>query len=294
MESPFVWLAASVLLVVILAMGRYLVPAVGKQMARDIAGYLRPEIEAMSREAVSELIDAAVAPFALELTENGGSTLWDAIHRIDREVHRLGLAEGALSYVVGGWEPPWGIELRIERTAGNVIEAAADGTLLGLRLFLNVIAMLIAFMGLVALVNWPLGALGEALALEGGLSLARILGWLFAPVAWVMGVDGWHDMQLFGSLLGTKLTVSEFVAFTEMKAIVTGVRGVTFEHERTAKMAAYALCGFANLASIGVQIGGITPMAPERKGDLARLALRAMIGGAFASWMTATIAGAFL
>jgi len=194
-------------------------------------------------------------------------------------------------------EPETGakVELKIERSASNLIEAAANGTSDGLKLWLNVMAMLIAFMGLVALADWPLGELGQALEIEGGLSLTRVFGWLFAPVAWCMGVDGWHDCQLMGSLLGTKVAINEFVAFDQLQNVLPGGEGdVRFESPRSAAMAAYALCGFANFASIGIQIGGISPLAPERKPEIARLALRAMIGGAFASWMTATVAGMFL
>lgn len=179
------------------------------------------------------------------------------------------------------------VEFRLERTANNVIEAAANGTSDGLKLWLNVIAMLIAFTGLVTLVDWPLG--------EVGLSLQMIFGWVFSPVAWMMGVEGSHDCQLFGGLLGAKISVNEFVAFTQLQSMLPGGDGQSvFEHERSAQMAAYALCGFANFASIGIQIGGITPLAPSRKSDLARLAPRAMLGGAMASWMTATMAGMFL
>jgi CNT family concentrative nucleoside transporter len=186
------------------------------------------------------------------------------------------------------------VPLRIERGASNVIEAAANGTTDGLRLWWNVIAMLIAFTALVHLVDWPLESLGRAIELDGGLSLGRIFGWVFAPIAWVMGVDGWHDCQLFGSLLGTKISINEFVAYQHLVGLRPGELGDAFRSPRAAKMAAYALCGFANFASIGIQIGGISALAPERKTDLSRLALRAMMGGAFASWMTATIAGVFL
>ena len=201
------------------------------------------------------------------------------------------------------------VGLRIERTAHNLIEAAANGTSDGLKLWLNVIAMLIAFTGLVAFIDWPLEALGDALAawgLEGGLSLSRLFGWLFAPVAWCMGVQGWGDCQVFGTLLGYKVTVNEFVAFSQMQSMLPLAGGVTesiaesgavvrhFAEPRHAKMAAYALCGFANFASVGIQMGGIPPLAPNRKSDVAQLALRAMLGGAFASWMTATTAGLFL
>ena len=199
------------------------------------------------------------------------------------------------------------VELRLERTADNVIEAAANGTSDGLKLWLNVVAMLIAFMGLVALVNWPLGALGEWLSsnsllpgFSGELSLGRIFGWVMAPVAWMMGVDSWHDCQIFGRLMGTKVAVNEFIAFNDLQTVLAEIpvaldgSRAGFESGRTAKMAAYALCGFANFASIGIQIGGISPLVPERKPEISRLAVRAMIGGAFASWMTATVAGAFL
>jgi CNT family concentrative nucleoside transporter len=185
------------------------------------------------------------------------------------------------------------IELRIEREAANVIEAAANGTTTGVKLWLNIIAMLIAFLALVELVDWPLGALGERAGLSGELSLARIFGWVFAPVAWLMGVEGWHDSQILGSLLGTKIATNEFVALTRMQAYLPVGEG-GFASARTAAMAAYALCGFANFGSIGIQLGGMTAIAPERRSDFARLALKAMLGGAFASWMTATVAGVFL
>jgi CNT family concentrative nucleoside transporter len=187
------------------------------------------------------------------------------------------------------------VELRIERTAGNLIEAAASGTSDGLKLWLNVIAMLIAFIALVTLINWPLGAIGHWLGLERTLSLQSLFGVVFAPVAWLMGVESWHDCRLLGGLLGTQISVNEFVAFTELKALRPGIAGADpFESLRAAKMAAYALCGFANFSSIGIQLGGISALVPERRTELSQLALRAMIGGACACWMTATIAGVFL
>ena len=187
------------------------------------------------------------------------------------------------------------ISLRIERSANNLVEAATNGTQDGIKLALNIAAMLIAFMALVNLLNWPLGWIGEVAGLQGGLSLARIFGWILAPMAWLMGVDGWHDMQLVGSLLGTKVAVNEFVAYADMNLSLAGEAGrVTFEHSRSAAISAFALCGFANFGSIGIQIGGLAPLAPGRKSDLARLAPRAMLGGAFASWTTATVAAMFL
>ena len=193
------------------------------------------------------------------------------------------------------------VPLRIERNATNLIEAAANGTSDGLKLWLNVIAMLVAFIALVNLVDWPLGYVGHAWfgmpedGDPGSLDLNLIFGRVFAPLAWIMGVEGWKDCQLFGTLLGTKIAINEFVAFDQLVGYLPGGENEGgFVHARSAKMAAYALCGFANFASIGIQLGGITPLAPERKQDIARLAFKAMIGGAFASWMTASVAGIFL
>ncbi len=168
----------------------------------------------------------------------------------------------------------------------NVLDAAAAATSEGLKLFLNVLAMLIAFVAIVALINY-----GFSLIPTGGepLSLERMFGWVFAPVAWMMGVE-WADCMNFGTLLGTKVAVNEFIAFGSLETLAKA-DAMT---DRSLTMAAYALCGFANFASIGIQIGGISPIAPTRRKDLSQLAVRAMFGGAFASWMTATVAGMFL
>jgi len=184
-----------------------------------------------------------------------------------------------------GWSAP----------AGNVIEAASNGTRDGLTLWLNVIAMLITFTALVALIDWPLGALGHAMNVDGQLSLGRIFGWVLAPFALLLGVEGWNDAQVFGNLLGVKLTLTELVAFSQMQSMLPGGSAeLVFASPRSATMATYALCGFANFASIGVQIGGITTLAPTRAKDIARLVTRAMVGGALASCSSAAIAGAFL
>ncbi len=174
----------------------------------------------------------------------------------------------------------------------NVLDAAAAGTSDGLKLWLNVVAMLLAFMAMVALLDALLGALGDPLGVE--LSLKAILGWIFAPIAFLMGVP-WGDAVGFGSLLGIKVGINEFVAYDSLREEVA--RNIAGEpgalSHRSLFMATYALCGFANFASIGIQIGGITPLAPERRGEIISLALKAMFGGALASWMTASIAGMF-
>jgi CNT family concentrative nucleoside transporter len=182
----------------------------------------------------------------------------------------------------------------------NLFDAAAIGATDGLRLALNVAAMLIAFVSLVALVDWPLAAISQwdivrdmldARGFEGDLSLKVVLGWMLAPLSWAMGVP-WAESAFFGSLLGEKIMVTEFMAYLSLADDVKSVQPTL--SPRSAHMAAYALCGFANFASIGIQIGGLSALAPSRRKDFVRLALRAMIGGALASWMTATLVGFML
>jgi CNT family concentrative nucleoside transporter len=173
------------------------------------------------------------------------------------------------------------VKLEVERTGVNVIDAAGRGTGEGLQLALNVGAMLISFLALVALVNAVLGL--------AGLSLEQIFGWVFAPIAWAMGVP-WRDATTVGNLLGTRMALNEFVAYAKlgdlMKAGAIDPKSFT--------IATFALCGFANFSSIGIQIGGIGALAPSRRHDLARLGLRAMLAGTLANFVTATIAGFLL
>jgi len=184
-----------------------------------------------------------------------------------------------------------------EERPGNVLDAAARGATDGLRLALNVGAMLVAFVSLLALINWPLEAIGDIDQIRawreargiGPLDLQTLLGWLLAPVAWLMGVP-WVDATAFGSLLGQKVIVTEFVAYPALAEMSQQGR-IT---DRTTQIAAYALCGFGNLPSIAIQIGGLTALAPTRRAEFAALGFRAMIGGAMASWMTACVAGLFI
>jgi concentrative nucleoside transporter, CNT family len=171
----------------------------------------------------------------------------------------------------------------------NLFDAAARGATDGLRLALNVAAMLIAFVSLLALVNIPIAYLGDAAGF-GTLNLQIILGWCFSPLAWTMGVP-WDECVFFGRLMGEKLVVTEFLAYQTLVAGISPESGAPLLGHRSARMAVFALCGFANFASIGIQIGGISAIAPGRRKDLVQLGMRAMIGGALASWMTATIAG---
>jgi CNT family concentrative nucleoside transporter len=171
----------------------------------------------------------------------------------------------------------------------NVIDAAARGAGEGLQLALNVGAMLLAFIALIALLNGIIGWVGGLMGWEN-LSLELIMGWALAPLAWIMGVP-WHDSVEIGSLLGIKTAVNEFVAYLQL---ATSLQAGAPLDPRSVVIATYALCGFANFSSIAIQIGGIGGIAPARRSDLSRIGLRAMIAGTLASFMTATIAGAIL
>ncbi len=171
------------------------------------------------------------------------------------------------------------VRLDVERTDVNVIDAAGRGTSEGLALALNVGAMLISFLALVALLNAILGL--------AHLSLQQIFGWVFAPVAWSMGVP-WRDAPVIGNLLGTRMALNEFVAYSQLGPLKGSL------DPRSFTIATFALCGFANFSSIGIQVGGIGSLAPTRRHDLARLGVRAMLAGTFANFITATIAGFLL
>ncbi len=178
------------------------------------------------------------------------------------------------------------VKLVIPKTDVNVVDAIGRGTGEGLHLALNVGAMLISFLALIALVNGLLGVAGDAVGLAG-LSLQRVFGWAFAPIAWSLGVP-WQDAPIIGNLLGTRMVLNEFVAYSQLGPLKETLDPKSFT------IATFALCGFANLSSIGIQIGGIGALAPERRHDLARLGFRAMLAGTFANFLTATIAGMLL
>jgi CNT family concentrative nucleoside transporter len=171
------------------------------------------------------------------------------------------------------------VNVTVERQGVNIIDAAARGAIDGLHLALNIAGVLIAFLALVALVNGMLGYFH--------LSLEQILGIVFSPVAWLLGVD-FHDCRTIGNLLGTRLVLNEFVAFQELGPLKPSLDPHSFT------IATYALCGFANLSSIAIQIGGIGGLAPSRKSDLARLGLKALAAGTMANFMSACIAGMLL
>jgi CNT family concentrative nucleoside transporter len=184
----------------------------------------------------------------------------------------------------------------LPRTSVNVMDAAAEGATDGLRLALNVGAMLVAFVSLLAMLNWPIAALSELPAVaqwraSHGLpvfTFQNLLGYVFTPIAWCLGTGA--DAAKVGSLLGQQVIATEFVAYVDLaQSIRDGSIG-----GRAANIATYALCGFANLPSIAIQIGGLSAMAPQRRSDFAELGLRGMVAGALACWMTGAVASLFL
>ena len=170
------------------------------------------------------------------------------------------------------------LNIEIKQSHTNGMEALSTGATDGLKLAANIAAMLIAFISFVAMINFFLSFLGT--------SMEAIFGFIFRPLAWTMGVP-WSEAQLVGMLMGKKIVLTELIAYGDLQNIIT--EGMI--SERTAIISTYALCGFSNFGSIGIQLGGIGAMAPNRKKDLAKLVTKAMFGGALASWLTATIAG---
>ena len=170
------------------------------------------------------------------------------------------------------------INIEIENTSSNAMEALGDGASDGLKLAANVGAMLVAFISIVALLNYIFGIVGT--------SIEQILSIIFKPLAWTMGIP-WNEAGYVGSLMGEKIVFTELIAFGDLQSMISKNQ----LSERSVIIASYALCGFANFGSIGIQLGGIGGIAPQRKKELAKLITKAMIGGALASWLTASVAG---
>lgn len=180
------------------------------------------------------------------------------------------------------------LRMPVEKESVNVIDAAAGGAAVGLKLAANVGAMLLAFIALIAMIDfglmWLSVPLAKVVPALDGLSLSKIFGWILSPLAWVMGVP-WKDASAVGNLIGTKIAVNEFLAYIQLGALKETLS------DKAYIISIYALCGFANLSSIAIQIGGIGGIAPERRQDLARIGLKAMLTGALATCLTASLAG---
>ena len=171
------------------------------------------------------------------------------------------------------------LHISIEKQDANAMDALGRGATDGLKLAANVAAMLVAFVSIITMINYTLGYFFDT-------TMQEMMGFVFQPIAWSMGIP-WDEARIMGTLMGEKIVLTELIAYSNLGEIINN-GGIS---ERTAIIASYALCGFANFGSIGIQLGGIGGMAPERRKDLSKLAFKAMIGGALASWLTATIAG---
>ena len=171
------------------------------------------------------------------------------------------------------------IRIDINRETENGMDALGRGATDGLKLAANVAAMVVAFISIITMINFSLEFLFST-------TMQDILGVLFQPLAWAMGIP-WAEARVVGSLMGEKIVLTELIAYANLSELINN----NAISERTAIISSYALCGFANFGSIGIQLGGIGGMAPDRRKDLSKLGMKAMIGGALASWLTATIAG---
>lgn len=191
------------------------------------------------------------------------------------------------------------VEVSSEKIGSNILDAIANGTTEGLKLAANVAAMLLVFIAFIALINYVFGWIGDVTTLNAvmaeytpyaRLSLESVLGMIFAPLMWLIGVET-EDMMLMGQLLGIKLAASEFVGYIQLAELKNPLNALSLTYEKSVIMATYMLCGFANFASIGIQIGGIGSLAPGQRKTLSEFGMKALIGGTIASLLSATIAG---
>jgi CNT family concentrative nucleoside transporter len=191
------------------------------------------------------------------------------------------------------------VKVSTDKIGSNILDAIANGTTEGLKLAVNVGAMLLVFVAFIAMINGVLGWVGDITSLNDWVasntvykefSLEFILGYAFAPLMWMIGVAG-EDMALMGQLLGIKLAASEFVGYIQLAELKNAANAIHLNYEKSIIMATYMLCGFANFASIGIQIGGIGSLAPGQRKTLSEFGMKALIGGTIASLMSATIAG---
>ncbi len=249
---------------------------------------IRPYLETMTRSEIVAMMTAGMGTVAGGVMAAYVSMGIDAGHLLAASLMAAPASLVIAKIMVPETEasPSKGrVVIDVPHEAVNVLDAACRGAADGLRLALNVGAMLIAFIALIAVLN----SLLSLSAYLGGpaLSLERILGWICSPIAWIMGIE-WKDASYVGMLLGKKIVLNEFLAYSDL---------VQLRHQispRSFTIATYALCGFANFASVAVQIGGIGSLVPSRREVFARYGLRAMIGGAMATFMTATVAGMLL
>lgn len=265
--------------------------------------FVRPYIAAMTRSELMSLMTGGFATIAGSVMGAYVAFGADAGHLLTASVMSAPAALMMAKIMMPESETPQTlgtVRLQFERRTVNVVDAAASGAADGLRLALNVTAMLLAFVALIYLVDFLLGCADRGIARAfdarpGGWTLAGIFGTLLRPIGFLLAGD-WRDAEAVGSLLGTQVAANEFLAYQRLTSgpgepCVMGVGLLRDVSPRTFVVATYALCGFANFGSVAIQLGGIGALAPERRGDLARIGLRAMLAGALACWLTACVAG---
>ncbi len=250
---------------------------------------VKPFISKMTKSELLALMTGGMATVAGGVLAAYVGFGIDAAHLLSASVMSAPAALVCAKLMVPETENPTtkgDVKMKIEKTTVNIVDAAAAGAGDGLKLAINVGAMLLSFIALIALFNGLLSWVGGIFNYSE-LSLELITGYLFSPIAFIMGVP-WSDAQVVGSLLGKKLILNEFVAYLDLKNQMTNLS------ERSVIISTYALCGFANFSSIAIQVGGIGVLAPERRKDLAMLGIKSLIAGTLACLMTACIAGIFI
>jgi CNT family concentrative nucleoside transporter len=246
---------------------------------------IRPYLQTMTRSELMAMMTGGMATISGALLAVYTGMGLDAGHLLTASIISAPAALVIAKIMIPETEPSstkGTVTITVPRQDANVLDAACRGAVDGLKLALNILAVLICFIAFVALFNWLLSLLpqvaGEPLTLE------RIFGWLFAPLAWVIGVQ-WEDAAAVGMLIGKKVALNEFLAYVDLVTLKDTL------HPRSVTIATYALCGFANFGSVAIQIGGYSTLVPSRRKEFAQLGLRAMAGGLLASCMTAAIAG---
>lgn len=252
---------------------------------------IKPFIKSVTRSELMTIMTGGMATVAGGVMAGYVSMGIDAGHLIAASIMSAPASLVIAKIMIPETEEPitkGNFEMEMENIDANVIDAAARGTSEGLTLALNVGAMLLSFIAIVGLLNALVGAVGQFFGMDY-LSIEWILGRIFAPLSFIMGVP-WQDTVQAGNLLGQKVVINEFYAYANLSTLI---KEGTLQ-PRTITILTYALCGFSNFGTIGIQVGGLGAMAPNRRHELAKLGFRALIGGSLAAFMTATIAGILL
>ncbi|MDF1552685.1 MAG: nucleoside transporter C-terminal domain-containing protein [Deferrisomatales bacterium] len=249
---------------------------------------VRPYLRQMSRSELFAVMTCGLATIAGTVLALYASILRDAVPGVVGHILTASLISAPAALVIARLMVPaegenTGGELQHPEHYSGTVDAITRGTASGITLLLNIVAMLIVFVALVSLVNQSLGVLPGV----GGapLTLQRLLGWAMAPVVWLLGVP-WAEAQTAGALMGTKTVLNEFLAYLELADLPPEALGA-----RSRLIMTYALCGFANFGSLGIMLGGMGAMAPERKGEIVALGLKSLVAGTLATCMTGAVVG---